>query len=76
MLRRPGNDLDFRHGNDLDFRHGTPALGAFPVARWRQSMHEAYARADAAEGARLHCSPMAPRVHCEVAFDWLQETLK
>ncbi|GAA0632729.1 hypothetical protein GCM10009535_05590 [Streptomyces thermocarboxydovorans] len=30
MLRRPGNDLDFRHG--------TPALAAFPVARWRQSV--------------------------------------
>ncbi|WP_343997663.1 hypothetical protein [Streptomyces thermocarboxydovorans] len=30
VLRRPGNDLDFRHG--------TPALAAFPVARWRQSV--------------------------------------
>lgn len=38
-----------RHpGNVLDFRHGTPALAAFPVARWRQSLHEAYGRADAA----------------------------
>ncbi|MFF2192380.1 PLP-dependent aminotransferase family protein [Streptomyces sp. NPDC058157] len=32
----------------LDFRHGTPALADFPVARWRQSLHEAYGRADAA----------------------------
>ncbi|MER7753315.1 PLP-dependent aminotransferase family protein [Kitasatospora sp. NPDC097643] len=35
-------------GVALDFRHGTPALANFPVSRWRQSMHEAYARADAA----------------------------
>ncbi|WP_149549743.1 PLP-dependent aminotransferase family protein [Streptomyces marokkonensis] len=40
VLRQPGNVLDFRHG--------TPALAAFPVARWRQSLHEAYGRADAA----------------------------
>ncbi|MFI1306881.1 MocR-like pyridoxine biosynthesis transcription factor PdxR [Streptomyces sioyaensis] len=30
----------------LDFRHGTPALADFPVARWRQSLHDAYSRAD------------------------------
>ncbi|MGX4690659.1 MocR-like pyridoxine biosynthesis transcription factor PdxR [Streptomyces sp. JNUCC 63] len=35
-------------GTALDFRHGTPALADFPVARWRQSLHEAYGRADAA----------------------------
>ncbi|MEV7775210.1 PLP-dependent aminotransferase family protein [Kitasatospora sp. NPDC086791] len=35
-------------GAELDFRHGTPALANFPVSRWRQSLHEAYARADAA----------------------------
>ncbi|MFE9864353.1 hypothetical protein ACFYPZ_16700 [Streptomyces sp. NPDC005506] len=29
----------------------------------------------AATGAQLHCSPMAPQQHCEVVFDWLQETL-
>lgn len=29
----------------LDFRHGTPALASFPVARWRQSLDTAYARA-------------------------------
>ncbi|WP_211265492.1 aminotransferase-like domain-containing protein [Actinacidiphila oryziradicis] len=33
-------------GAALDFRHGTPALAEFPVARWRQSMHDAYGRAD------------------------------
>ncbi|MFT2016133.1 PLP-dependent aminotransferase family protein [Streptomyces sp. 796.1] len=35
-----------RAGTALDFRHGTPALAAFPVARWRQSLHDAYGRAD------------------------------
>lgn len=35
-------------GVALDFRHGTPALADFPVARWRQSLHDAYGRADAA----------------------------
>ncbi|MET7765704.1 GntR family transcriptional regulator [Streptomyces sp. NPDC005393] len=35
-------------GTALDFRHGTPALADFPVARWRQSMHDAYGRADIA----------------------------
>lgn len=35
-------------GSGVDFRHGTPALSDFPVARWRQSLHEAYGRADAA----------------------------
>ncbi|MFG2608480.1 alpha/beta hydrolase family protein [Streptomyces sp. NPDC048514] len=34
-----------------------------------------YVRLTAAEGAQLHCSPMAPQLHCEVVFDWLQETL-
>lgn len=28
-----------------------------------------------AEGAQLHCSPMAPRVHNEVVFSWLEGTL-
>ncbi|MFE9368427.1 PLP-dependent aminotransferase family protein [Streptomyces sp. NPDC006711] len=32
----------------VDFRHGTPALAEFPMARWRQSLHSAYGRADAA----------------------------
>ncbi|MEU8777398.1 alpha/beta hydrolase [Streptomyces sp. NPDC048606] len=34
-----------------------------------------YLRLTAAEGAQLHCSPMAPQLHCEVVFDWLQKTL-
>ncbi|RSS81845.1 S9 family peptidase [Streptomyces sp. WAC06614] len=29
----------------------------------------------AAQGAQLHCSPMAPQLHCEVVFDWLDEVL-
>ncbi|MEU2284594.1 alpha/beta hydrolase [Streptomyces sp. NPDC013178] len=35
-----------------------------------------YVKLTAATGAQLHCSPMAPRQHCEVVFDWLQETLQ
>ncbi|MEU8464498.1 alpha/beta hydrolase [Streptomyces sp. NPDC029003] len=34
-----------------------------------------YLKLTAAEGAQLHCSPMAPQLHCEVVFDWLQHTL-
>ncbi|MEU1277533.1 alpha/beta hydrolase [Streptomyces sp. NPDC005805] len=34
-----------------------------------------YVRLTAATGAQLHCSPMAPQQHCEVMFDWLQDTL-
>lgn len=34
-----------------------------------------YVKLTATEGAQLHCSPMAPQLHCEVVFDWLQETL-
>jgi alpha-beta hydrolase superfamily lysophospholipase len=29
-----------------------------------------------AEGAQLHCSPMAPRVHNEVVLDWLERTVR
>ncbi|WP_407109640.1 hypothetical protein ACE1N8_00720 [Streptomyces sp. DSM 116494] len=34
-----------------------------------------YVKLTAAEGAQLHCSPMAPQLHCEVVFDWLQQVL-
>jgi dienelactone hydrolase len=34
-----------------------------------------YVRLTAATGAQMHCSPMAPQQHCEVVFDWLQQTL-
>ncbi|MFF1933303.1 alpha/beta hydrolase family protein [Streptomyces sp. NPDC058228] len=34
-----------------------------------------YVKLTAATGAQLHCSPMAPQQHCEIVFDWLQETL-
>ncbi|MEV5505208.1 PLP-dependent aminotransferase family protein [Streptomyces orinoci] len=37
----------YEQGDLLDFRHGTPALNEFPVARWRQSLTEAYAKAGA-----------------------------
>jgi GntR family transcriptional regulator/MocR family aminotransferase len=48
-LWQPWEPPPQRHaGTALDFRHGTPALANFPVARWSQSLHEAYRRADAA----------------------------
>ncbi|QMU80329.1 alpha/beta hydrolase [Streptacidiphilus sp. PB12-B1b] len=34
-----------------------------------------YVRMTRAEGAQLHCSPMAPQHYCETIFDWLDETL-
>ena len=34
-----------------------------------------YVTLTAAEGANLHCSPMAPQRHNEVIFDWLENTL-
>jgi hypothetical protein len=34
-----------------------------------------YVTLTAAEGANLHCSPMAPQRHNEVIFDWLESTL-
>ncbi|MFE7774255.1 alpha/beta hydrolase family protein [Streptomyces sp. NPDC057445] len=34
-----------------------------------------YVKLTTAEGAQLHCSPMAPQLHCEVVFDWLDGTL-
>ncbi|WP_328761270.1 MULTISPECIES: alpha/beta hydrolase [unclassified Streptomyces] len=34
-----------------------------------------YLKLTAAQGAQLHCSPMAPQLHCEVVFDWLDKTL-
>ncbi|MGW0547278.1 MocR-like pyridoxine biosynthesis transcription factor PdxR [Streptomyces altiplanensis] len=48
-LWQPWEPPPTRHpGVALDFRHGTPALADFPVARWRQSLHDAYGRADVA----------------------------
>ncbi|MER5612380.1 hypothetical protein [Streptomyces sp. NPDC002215] len=32
-------------------------------------------RLTAATGAQPHCSPMAPRQHCDGGLDWLQEKL-
>ncbi|MFD8634746.1 alpha/beta hydrolase family protein [Streptomyces sp. NPDC059533] len=34
-----------------------------------------YVKLTAQQGAQLHCSPMAPQLHCEVVFDWLQHTM-
>ncbi|MFJ5774447.1 PLP-dependent aminotransferase family protein [Streptomyces sp. NPDC093094] len=66
-----------RHShNVLDFRHGTPALSAFPVARWRQSLHDAYGRADAvalgygpAEGSEALRTQIAALVRYSRAVD-------
>ena len=33
-------------------------------------------RMTSAQGAQWHCSPMAPQVHNEVVFDWLERTLR
>ncbi|MFB7757477.1 alpha/beta hydrolase family protein [Streptomyces sp. NPDC056121] len=41
----------------------------------RLSSPKDYVKLTAATGAQLHCSPMAPQQHCDVVFDWLQETL-
>ncbi|MGP3947578.1 alpha/beta hydrolase family protein [Streptomyces sp. 7N604] len=35
-----------------------------------------YIKLTAAQGAQLHCSPMAPQTHCETVFDWLDRTLR
>lgn len=34
-----------------------------------------YVKLTGATGAQLHCSPMAPRQHCDVVFDWLADVL-
>ncbi|MFE2343340.1 alpha/beta hydrolase family protein [Streptomyces sp. NPDC059431] len=34
-----------------------------------------YVKLTEATGAQLHCSPMAPRQHCDVVFDWLADVL-
>ena len=34
-----------------------------------------YVKLSRADGAQLHCSPMAPQRYCEVVFDWLEETV-
>lgn len=34
-----------------------------------------YVELTSAQGAQLHCSPMAPQYYCEVVFDWLDRTL-
>ncbi len=36
---------------------------------------KSYVLMTAADGAQLHCSPMAPRHHNEVIFDWLESQL-
>lgn len=35
-----------------------------------------YVKMTAGEGANFHCSPMAPRRHNEVIFDWLEKTVR
>lgn len=63
-------------GSGVDFRHGTPALADFPVARWRQSLHDAYGRADAvalgygpAEGSRTLRTEIAALLRQSRALD-------
>lgn len=34
-----------------------------------------YVNMSRADGAQLHCSPMAPQRYCEVVFDWLEKTV-
>jgi hypothetical protein len=34
-----------------------------------------YATLTTAEGAQLHCSPMAPQRQAEVVFDYLDDTM-
>ncbi|MDI5967628.1 alpha/beta hydrolase family protein [Streptantibioticus silvisoli] len=34
-----------------------------------------YVEMTRAQGAQLHCSPMAPQYYCEVVLDWLDRTL-
>ena len=34
-----------------------------------------YVKMSRADGAQLHCSPMAPQRYCEVVFDWLEKTV-
>lgn len=64
-------------GAGIDFRHGAPALAAFPMSRWQESVRRAYARADAgslgygpAEGSgalRGHVSALVARSRSLVA---------
>ncbi|MEI7033986.1 GntR family transcriptional regulator [Streptomyces pratensis] len=67
VLWQPWEPAPAHHpGGGIDFRHGTPALADFPVARWLQSLQEAYGRADA---AALGYGPAegAPALRTEIA---------
>ncbi|WP_256105768.1 S9 family peptidase [Streptomyces sp. ODS05-4] len=35
-----------------------------------------YVEMTRAQGAQLHCSPMAPQYYCETVFDWLQQKVR
>ncbi|WP_431782426.1 PLP-dependent aminotransferase family protein [Streptomyces chumphonensis] len=66
-LWQPWEPPPMHHGGvALDFRHGTPALAAFPVARWRQSLAAAYARADATALGYGHAEG-SPALRAEIA---------
>ncbi|WP_030296515.1 alpha/beta hydrolase family protein [Streptomyces katrae] len=56
------------------FEHRLEAVARLP-ARSARPPH-AHAKMTGATGAQLHCSPMAPQQHCDVAFDWLADVLQ
>ncbi len=39
---------------------------------WLRTRHKALLPFTVAEGAQFHCEPMAPQLHCERVFDWLE----
>jgi len=67
QIRCPTLVLDYDHEQ---FYPGQPKQFAAMV-----KSSATYRLLTEAEGAQLHCSPMAPRVHNEVIFDWLEATL-
>ncbi|MDL2077773.1 alpha/beta hydrolase [Streptomyces sp. GXMU-J15] len=66
-IQAPTLVLDYQ---DEAFYPGQPRQ-MYELLRTRKD----YIKLTAATGAQLHCSPMAPQQHCEVVFDWLEDTL-
>ncbi|GLW45075.1 alpha/beta hydrolase [Streptomyces sp. NBRC 14336] len=66
-IQAPTLVLDYQ---DEAFYPGQPRQ-MYELLRTRKD----YLKLTAATGAQLHCSPMAPQQHCEVVFDWLEDTL-
>jgi dienelactone hydrolase len=40
--------------------------------QWLRTSRKALLQFTVAEGAQFHCEPMAPQLHCERVFDWLE----